>query len=164
MKLINGDLSSDDKHTIAAAIQASEDLLDVYILAAAYSYLLDLQPATQYRADAVVLSGQLASLIKRVDMFVRMGITAATGYGLFRLYRWLIPIIRERWNEVEPIAFVIQVVLWGLALLIVILIGAQPNKLKFINGMLKFFGTIILRLIGINRREAEKRISQYLGH
>lgn len=162
LKLLNGDLRAEDKPTIASAIQASEDLLDVYVLNSAYQHLLDLQPATQYRRDATELAKQLSGVIRRVDVTVRFLVTLATAYGLFRLYQWLVPLIISRWTEIEPITFVIQLIFGSLALLVVAVIGSQPDKLKFLNVSFKLLGSIILKLIGINRSDAEKRIAEYM--
>lgn len=163
LKLIDGRLSSNDKPAIASAIQDSEDLLDVFILHTAYEHLLDLQPATQYRRDARDLSRQLVVLIRRVDIAVRIVIAAITGFALYRLYRWIVPIIREEWNEVEPIAFIIQIVFWGVAILVLIVLKTQPDKLKFIKHTITFLVTVILRLMGINRREVENRMAGYVN-
>jgi hypothetical protein len=162
LKLINGGLHPEDTPAIASAIQAAEDLLDVYVLKSAYQHLLVLQPATQYRRDATELAKQLSRVIRRVDVTVRILVTVATAYGLFRLYQWLVPLIVSRWNEIEPITFVIQLIFGSLALLVVAVIGTQPDKLKFLNLTFKFLGTIILKLIGISRSDAEKRFGEYL--
>ena len=95
-------------------------------------------------------------------MTVRILVTLATAYGLFRLYQWLVPLIVSRWNEIEPITFVIQLIFGSLALLVVAVIGTQPDKLKFLNVTFKFLGTIILKLMGISRSAAEKRFGEYL--
>lgn len=163
LKLFKGSLNSDDKPAIASAIQASEDLLDVYILNSAYQTLLDHQPATQYRSDAIELAQQLSAVIRRVDAFVRVAVASAVAYGFFMLYRFLIPIIIDRWNQMEPRLFLIQLVFGSVVLVIWILIGVAPDRLKFINTTLRFVGTVGLRIIGIKRRSAENLIARYLN-
>ncbi len=160
-KLLTNALSFGDKATLSEAIQASEDLLDVYVINESYLHLLDLQPTTQYRRDLSVLTSQLARVIKRVDAATRIILTIGIGYLLFRLYRWFIPIIYRSWNEAEPIAAIIDYVLRGIEFLVVVLVGFQPEKLSFIRTVVRGIGTIELRIIGINRSVVEKRIDEY---
>jgi hypothetical protein len=160
-KILTGDLSNNDKSLLFEAVQRIEDLLDVYVVREGYLLLLDYQPATRYRIDLSILTSQLTKAIKRIDAATRVVLVLGIGYLLVRFYVWIIPIIYHSWNEAEPIFAIIESVLLGVEVLILFLIGAQPEKLRFIKAFTRSVGTIVLRLIGINRNEVEERIKEY---
>lgn len=160
--LANG-ISPESKPTIVEAIQGAEDLLDVYVIIESYLHLLDLQPATQYRKDLSVLAGELAKVIKRVDTTLHIALTIGIGYLLFLLYKWLIPLIYHSWDTAQRIMAIIEFVLVGINLLILFFIGIQPEKLKFLKVLERAIGTIVLQVIGINRKEVQKRIEEYVN-
>lgn len=159
--LLTSGILSNKKQILIAAIQSAEDLLDVYVVRESYLHLLDIQPVAQYKRDLSVFITQLARLIKRVDIIVRVVLTIGTGYMLFCLYMWLMEIIDRLGKKAEPIFTMIPFVIGGIEILILILVGAQPKKLGFIKAIVRAIGTIVLRIIGINRKEIEKRINDY---
>lgn len=160
-KLLESTLSAADKPTIVDALYTSEDLLDVYILKRAYFNLLDQQPATRYRRDVSFLREQTLGTIRTVDAIVRIAVAFVAAYLLYLVFRWLVPLMIQRWSEAEPILAALQFLPAALGLVLVILIGYAPNKLKLINAPVTFLGTLLLMLLGINRKETIERISEY---
>lgn len=158
-----GNISSERKPTIAKAMNSAEDLLDVYVIREAYFYLLDFQPATQYRKDLSVLSGELARVIRRVDATLHIALTVGIGYLLYRLYIWLIPLIYHSWDKAEPIMAIIEIVLGGVGFLLLFLIGIQPDKLKLLKSLERGIGTVVLRMVGINRNRVEQKLEEYVS-
>jgi len=161
--LLDKSISPESKLIVVQAMRDAEDLLDVYVIRESYFHLLDLQPATQYRNDLSVLTRQLARAIKRVDVTLHILFTIGIAYLLFRLYKWVIPLIYNSWDKAEPIMAIVEVVLLGINFLILFFVGTQPEKLKFVKAFERGIGTIVLRVIGINRKEVQQRIEEYVS-
>jgi hypothetical protein len=161
--LLAKSISPESKLNIVEAINSAEDLLDVYVISEAYFYLLDFQPATQYRKDLSVLLGELTKVIKRVDMVLHIALTIGIGYLLFRLYVWLIPLIYHYWDKAEPVMAIIDLVLGGVGFLLLFFIGTQPDRLKLLKSLERGIGTVVLRIAGINRNRVEQKIEEYVS-
>jgi len=163
LKLVTGSLDLSDKPLMVSAIQTAEDLTDVYILNTAYLRLLDHQPATQYRRDAIAFAQQLSAIIRRIDMYVRLAVGGAAIYVFIKFYSFLSPIIVERWTQMEPRLYIVQLILASLLMVLLILVGVVPDRVKLIKGVLRFLGTLVLLMFGIKRRTAESSIARYLS-
>lgn len=151
LHLCDGDFPSEGwKSLLYKALQETSDLHDLYVVEQAYLKAMDDHPIVHRVDDIVYVRDACERFVEKTDRNVKFTIGIMLSLLLVGLC-FLIPTIREKWNEVEPIFGVSGIFLIIVMELIIIFRGKVLDRANFTKMFIDKVTNIVFKWKGFNR-------------
>ena len=164
LHLYEGDFPSEGwKSLLFRALQVTSDLHDLYVIEQGYQQAMDDHPIIHQVNDILYVKNDCEKFVKKTERNVKLSI----GIVLFLLLVgicFLIPTIREKWNEVEPFFGIAGILLILIVELIFIFRGKVLDRTKFTKMLIEKITNFVFKTKGFNRLELKEKLDSLQNH
>ncbi len=150
------------KTLLINALYEISDLNDFYVVEQGYHQAMDDHPIIHQVNDILYVKNDCERFVKKTERNVKLAI----GLVLFLLLVgicFLVPTIREKWNEVEPIFGVTGVFLFLIVELIFIFRGKILDRTKFTKMLIEKITNFVFKKKGCNRLQLKESLCRLVN-
>ncbi len=151
------------KPLLLNALYETSDLIDFYIVEQGYQQAMDDHPIVHRVNDILYVKSDCDRFVKKTERNVKLIIGIVIFLLLVGLC-FLIPTIREKWNEVEPIFGITGVLLFLIVELFFIFRGKILDRTKFTKLIIEKITDFVFRMKRLNRSELKEKLDSLQNH